>query len=53
MQKHGGLISAEDLAAYQAKRREPIISNWREYQVVSAAPPSSGGIAVAQDVRHL
>ncbi|MFT6267890.1 MAG: gamma-glutamyltranspeptidase/glutathione hydrolase [Alphaproteobacteria bacterium] len=48
MKKHGGLISQSDLAAYQAKWRAPIISQWREYEVVSAAPPSSGGIAVAQ-----
>ncbi|WP_395345609.1 gamma-glutamyltransferase [Ningiella sp. W23] len=51
MQKHGGLISKTDLANYEAKWREPIISNWREYQLVSAAPPSSGGIAVSQWLR--
>lgn len=51
MEKRGGLISKEDLANYQARWREPIISNWREYQVVSAAPPSSGGIAVSQWLR--
>ena len=48
MQNEGGLISEQDLANYQAKWREPIVSNWREYEVVSSAPPSSGGIAVAQ-----
>ncbi len=48
MQKHGGLISQQDLAQYQAQFRTPIISQWREYTVVSSAPPSSGGIAVAQ-----
>jgi len=39
------------LNKYQAKWREPIISNWREYQLVSSAPPSSGGIAVSQWLR--
>lgn len=48
MQAEGGLISKQDLASYESKWREPIVSNWREYEVVSAAPPSSGGIAVAQ-----
>lgn len=48
MQKHGGLISPHDLAQYQAKFRDPIISKWRSYEVISSAPPSSGGIAVAQ-----
>ncbi|WP_371194020.1 gamma-glutamyltransferase [Glaciecola sp. SC05] len=51
MEKHGGLISTDDLAAYQAQWREPIISKWREYELVSAAPPSSGGIAVSQWLR--
>nr|WP_241664497.1 gamma-glutamyltransferase [Ningiella ruwaisensis] len=51
MQKHGGLITRDDLAKYKAKWREPVISNWREYQLVSAAPPSSGGIAVSQWLR--
>lgn len=51
MDKNEGLISASDLNKYQAKWREPIISNWREYQLVSSAPPSSGGIAVSQWLR--
>jgi gamma-glutamyltranspeptidase/glutathione hydrolase len=48
MQKHGGLITRSDLAHYEAKFRTPIVSKWRGYEVVSASPPSSGGIAVAQ-----
>jgi len=48
MREEGGLINEQDLAGYQAQWRAPIISQWREFEVVSAAPPSSGGIAVAQ-----
>jgi len=48
MQKHGGLISKDDLQKYKAKWRSPIKSKWREFEIFSAAPPSSGGIAVAQ-----
>ena len=48
MRKQRGLITEADLAAYEAKWREPIVANWRDMQVVSAAPPSSGGIAVVQ-----
>lgn len=48
MNKHGGLITQDDLAKYSAKFRPPISSKWREYEIISAAPPSSGGIAVAQ-----
>ncbi|MDT0593559.1 gamma-glutamyltransferase [Aestuariibacter sp. P117] len=48
MEQKGGLINQDDLLKYQAKWRKPIKSKWRQYEVISAAPPSSGGIAVAQ-----
>ncbi|MBN2646207.1 MAG: gamma-glutamyltransferase [Thiotrichales bacterium] len=47
-QAKGGLITLEDLATYQAKWREPIQVEWYGRQVISAPPPSSGGIALAQ-----
>lgn len=43
-----GLITAEDLARYMAVWRKPIKAKWRDYEVVSAPPPSSGGFAVIQ-----
>ena len=43
-----GLITKEDLSQYQAKWRTPVIGNWKNRQVVSAPPPSSGGIAILQ-----
>lgn len=48
MQRGGGLITLEDLAAYKAGWRDPVITPWRDYQLVTAAPPSSGGIALSQ-----
>jgi len=48
MKKHGGLISQKDLTAYQAKSRKPISVNWQGYKVLTAPPPSSGGIAILQ-----
>lgn len=48
MQQNNGLISADDLAEYTAQQREPIVTPWRNFTLVSAAPPSSGGIAIAQ-----
>ncbi len=48
MHKHGGLINKKDLAQYQAKWRTPIVKKWRDYDVVTAPPPSSGGIAILQ-----
>jgi len=44
----GGLITKSDLAGYKAFWREPVIGNWHGYQVITAAPPSSGGIALLQ-----
>jgi gamma-glutamyltranspeptidase/glutathione hydrolase len=48
MQKGGGLITAEDLAHYEVKEREPIRGTYRGYEIISAPPPSSGGIALIE-----
>ncbi|MFT5210331.1 MAG: gamma-glutamyltranspeptidase/glutathione hydrolase [Flavobacterium sp.] len=48
MVRSNGLISAEDLDNYKAIWREPLRANWRDYEIVSAPPPSSGGFAVIQ-----
>ena len=44
----GGLITEEDLAAYEAKEREPIRGTYRDYEIVSMPPPSSGGVGIVQ-----
>jgi gamma-glutamyltranspeptidase/glutathione hydrolase len=43
-----GLITKADLAAYKAVWREPLRATWRGYDVITAPPPSSGGIALMQ-----
>ena len=48
MQENGGLINHSDLAAYKAVWRKPLELNWQGYTLVTAPPPSSGGVAVAQ-----
>jgi gamma-glutamyltranspeptidase/glutathione hydrolase len=48
VQKGGGLITAQDLAAYEVKEREPIRGAYRGYDIISAPPPSSGGIALVE-----
>lgn len=48
MQRGKGLITMEDLAAYRAGWRDALVTQWRDKQIVSASPPSSGGIALAQ-----
>ena len=43
-----GLLTAADIAAYQAKERDPVCSDYRKWKVCGAPPPSSGGIAIAE-----
>jgi gamma-glutamyltranspeptidase/glutathione hydrolase len=43
-----GLLTAADIAAYQAKERDPVCNDYRSYEICGMPPPSSGGIAVAQ-----
>lgn len=44
----GGIWSLEDLAQYKVVEREPLRIEHRGYQLVTAPPPSSGGIALAE-----
>ncbi len=48
MAQTGGLISLDDLASYRAIWRQPIRFPWRGRTLITAPPPSSGGIALAQ-----
>jgi len=48
MEKNHGLISLADLAAYQAKLREPLVGHFRGYTILSAPPPSSGGVGLIE-----
>jgi gamma-glutamyltranspeptidase/glutathione hydrolase len=53
IQKGGGLITAEDLARYSVKEREPLTGSYKGYTIVSAPPPSSGGIALIETLNIL
>jgi gamma-glutamyltranspeptidase / glutathione hydrolase len=46
--RHPGRITDADLAAYQARQRDPICAAYRTWNVCGMPPPSSGGIAVGQ-----
>lgn len=48
MKANGGIMSLEDLASYKSVWREPINFKYRNYQIISMPPPSSGGIALGQ-----
>ena len=48
MNANGGLITLEDLANYEAKKRNPVIGSYRGYEIISMPPPSSGGTALIE-----
>ena len=48
----GGIWTVADLAAYAALERTPIIGKYRDARIISAGPPSSGGIALV-DALHI
>lgn len=48
MREHGGLISEEDLARYEAIEQPPIHGTYRGYDVYAMSPPSSGGVALVE-----
>jgi len=53
MQKGSGLITADDLAHYEVKEREPVRGTYRGYEVISAPPPSSGGTVLIESLNIL
>jgi len=48
MARNGGLISLQDLADYHAVERPALKSTYRDYEIVSMGPPSSGGVALVE-----
>ena len=48
IEKGGGLVTAEDLAQYEVKERQPIRGTYRGYEIISAPPPSSGGVTLVE-----
>ena len=53
MKRGGGLVSQADLDAYKAKWREPLRGHYRDYDVITMPPPSSGGVALLQMLQML
>ena len=48
MAANDGLITARDLADYQVVEREPVRGQFRDFEVISTPPPSSGGVHIIQ-----
>ena len=53
MRANGGLITKEDLAAYQAKERKVVRGTYKGYEIVSMPPVSSGGVALIEMLNML
>ena len=53
MKESGGLITADDLAAYECKVRAPLKGQYRGYEILTAPPPSSGGIVLLETLNIL
>lgn len=53
MRRGGGLISHQDLLDYRSSWREPIRGTYRDHEIVSMPPPSSGGILLVQMLNML
>ena len=53
MKARGGLITREDLKRYTVYRRPPLRGTYRGYEVLTAPPPSSGGVCLLQSLNVL
>src|SRR6266542_2575104 len=53
MARNGGLITLDDFAEYRFHRRTPVRGRYRGYEIVSAAPTSSGGTHIVQALNIL
>ncbi len=48
MSANGGLITLADLKAYQAEESEPLRGRYKGYDIITAPPPSAGGVGILQ-----
>ncbi len=53
MERGGGLVSADDLKAYETKIRPAMRGTFRDYTIIGAPPPSSGGTCIIQALNIL
>jgi len=53
LKKGGALITLEDLKEYTVVEREPVVGTFHNYTIVSAPPPSSGGVVLIEALNIL
>jgi len=53
LQSKNGILTMDDLNAYKAEWRAPIVFNYKDLRIISMSPPSSGGICLAQILKFI
>ena len=53
IERQGGLIREQDLASYTVKERAPLVGSYRGYTILTAPPPSSGGVTLLETLNML
>jgi gamma-glutamyltranspeptidase / glutathione hydrolase len=48
IKRGGGIIDLEDLASYRPDEKVPLRGSYREYDIITASPPSSGGVCLLE-----
>jgi gamma-glutamyltranspeptidase/glutathione hydrolase len=51
--RSGGIITREDFARYRVRELKPVECDYRGYHILSAPPPSSGGVAICESLNIL
>ena len=51
--ERGGRMTMADLVAYTVRERAPVVGSYRDYQIATMPPPSSGGLTMLQMLRML
>jgi gamma-glutamyltranspeptidase/glutathione hydrolase len=49
----GGILTTRDFAAYRARELKPLECDYRGYHMISAPPPSSGGVVLCETLNIL
>ncbi len=44
----GGILTEEDIRGYEVRVRRPLVTSYRDWEIVGVPPPSSGGVHIAQ-----
>ncbi|GBE40733.1 acylase ACY 1 [bacterium BMS3Bbin09] len=53
MKEHNGMVTLEDLAAYEVIERKPLRIKYRDREILTNPPPASGGIMLALSMHFL